>query len=116
MTNTVGMNPTNCTWVFSPGITIAHQEVKTLTFKATGTLPDGIYYNKVSMTYLLGTTIDIHTPYTAEVTVGSGGTKCGFNLELLVRKKVTDVRILAPGKRSLPTPSALRIPLPTRCR
>ena len=100
-----GDEPDQLTWLFSPGINIAPQEVKTLTFQATGTLPDGIYYNKVSMTYRPAwdptTTIDTHTPYTAEVTVGNGGTKCGFNLELLVRKKVTDVRILALGKTEL---------------
>ncbi|PKB78234.1 MAG: hypothetical protein BZY88_19595 [SAR202 cluster bacterium Io17-Chloro-G9] len=97
-----GDEPDQLDWVFSPGINIAPQEVKTLTFQATGTLPDGIYYNKVSMSYRPAwdpsTTVDTHTPYTAEVTVGNAGTKCGFNLELLVRKKVTNVRILAPGE------------------
>ena len=100
-----GDEPDQLTWVFSPGINIAPQEVKTLIFQATGTLTDGIYYNKVSMTYRPAwdptTTIDTHTPYTAQVTVGNGGTKCGFNLELLVRKKVTDVRILAPGETEI---------------
>ncbi len=97
-----GDEPDQLTWVFSPGIIIAPQVVKTLTFQATGTLPDGIYYNKVSMTYRPAwdpsTTVDTHMPYTAEVTVGNGGTKCGFNLELLVRKKVTNIRVLAPGE------------------
>ena len=100
-----GNKPDQLTWVFSPGINIAAQEVQTLTFQATGTLPDGIYYNKVSMTYRpawdTNTTVDTHTPYTSEITVGGGGTKCGFNLELLVRKKVTDVRILAPGETEI---------------
>ena len=101
-----GDEPDQLTWVLSPSVKILPQGIKTLKFKATSlaarrSLQAGIYYNKVSMTYLPegdDSTIDVHTPYTAEITVGGGGTKCGFNLELLVRKKVTDVRILAPGE------------------
>ena len=99
-----GDEPDQLTWDFSPVIVIAPQDIQTLTFEATGTLPDGIYYNKVTMSYLIGdpaSTVEVHTPYTAEVTVGNGGTKCGFNLELLVRKKVTDIRILAPGETQI---------------
>ena len=45
-----GVTPSVLTWDLSPYVQVAAAQVLTLSFQATGTLPDGTYYNQASPT------------------------------------------------------------------
>ncbi len=85
---TCGSVPQELYWNVQPqGITILRGEELTLTFQATGTLADGTYYNQASVLYNPwwdSPDVEVHTPYTAEVTVGTGDPKCGYGMYALI--------------------------------
>ena len=68
-------------------------EEKTLTFQATATLSDGTYSNQAEAKYVpwwdTGTDIKTRSPYTAEVTVGTGSPNCGFEEPIEIDQSVS---------------------------
>lgn len=91
---TCGDKPYQLFWnVESDGVTIEPDQQATLTFQARATVPDGTYYNQASVRYVPwwtsnNTPIDVFTPFTAEVVVGSGTPYCGYDLNVRVTKEV----------------------------
>ena len=88
------------TWDLSPYLQVAPGETLTLTFDATGALPDGTYYNQVRTRYdpwWVSPDVYIWTPYTAEVTVGTGDPKCGFDMDGVLVTKTVDPVDAVPG-------------------
>ena len=87
-----GSNSYILTWDLSPYVQVGAGEELTLTFQAAATLSDGTYYNQVHARYdpwWTSPEIEIYTPYTAPVTVGTGTPKCGYGGALYVEKSVT---------------------------
>jgi len=85
-----GVDCAQLKWDFAPKVDVGAGETKTLTFDATATLPDGTYYNQARVRYdpwWSSHYFYIFTPYTAEVTVGAGTPKYGFDMKLLVSKE-----------------------------
>ncbi len=73
------------------GISAGSGQELTLTFQATATLSDGTYYNQAVVQYdpwWIGNDVNVYTPYTSEITVGTGTSKCGYNLQVLVTQEV----------------------------
>ena len=87
-----GTLPYTLEWSLFPIPVEPFQEV-TLTFQASGTLPDGTYYNQARATYEpwwdIGADVEIYTPYTAEVVAGTGTAICGFYADIIVDKSVS---------------------------
>ncbi len=91
--------PTSCgaapyvlEWDLSPDLQIEVAERLTLSFDVTGTLPNGAYRNQASVTYVPWwdpSPVDIYTPYSANIVVGTGTPTCGYHTDLLVTKSVT---------------------------
>lgn len=82
--------PDQLQWDFAPKIDIGAEETKVLTFQATATLSDGTYYNQVRVRYdpwWSSHHFYVYTPHTAEVSVGEGSSKCGYDMKLLVNKE-----------------------------
>ena len=78
-------------WTLPPFLDILEGETLTLSFIASGTLPDGVYVNQVLASYEPWwdtSLIDVYTPYTAPVTAGTGSLKCSHNLGVQVTKAV----------------------------
>ena len=90
---TCGSTPDDLWWNLSgDDVSLADGQQLTLTFQAAGTLPDGVYYNQAQIRYDPWWTAPdqyIYTPYIAEVTVGAGGQKCGYEMEIAVSQAVT---------------------------
>ena len=90
-TATCGSAPEKLFWNIPTAVEIDPGQELTLTFQATANLPDGTYLNQASLRYdpwWTSPRVDVFTPYTAEVTVGSGGPKCGYDLHLLLTQDV----------------------------
>ena len=89
---TCGSSPRALFWNTQPdNVTIGPGQQLTLTFQAIGSLPNGTYYNQASLRYdpwWPSPDVYVYTPYTAEVTVGSGSPKCGYDLQVLVTQEV----------------------------
>ena len=73
-----------------------------MSFQATSTLQDGTYYNQARVHYqpwwsAWWEDVDTYTPHTAEVVVGTGSPKCGYQLEMIVSKEV-DQQALPAGQ------------------
>jgi uncharacterized repeat protein (TIGR01451 family) len=89
---TCGGVPRKLTWnVPAQSETLAPSEEMTLTFQATAALPDGTYYNQAASLYdpwWDASNVLVYTPYTAEVTVGTGTPKCGYGMKALVTHEV----------------------------
>jgi uncharacterized repeat protein (TIGR01451 family) len=90
---TCGAVPQQLFWnVASEQIQVAAGGQASLTFQATGTLPEGTFYNQGAARYdPWWASPDLYvftSSFAAPVTVGSGNPKCGYNLELLVTSSV----------------------------
>ena len=87
-----GTVPYTLEWVLSPTINLDVGDRVTLAFDAQGTLPNGSYYNQARISYQPWwdtATLDVYTPYTAEVVVGTGTPKCGYYADVLLTKSVS---------------------------
>ncbi|MCH8186683.1 MAG: DUF11 domain-containing protein [Chloroflexi bacterium] len=97
---TCGATPKELRWdLEDENLQVGAGEELTLTFEAWGTLPDGTYYNQAKARYEPSwddDDLEAWTPYTAEVTVGSGDPKCGHGMDVLVKKSV-DPDTAQPG-------------------
>lgn len=77
----------------SEGISLGALQESVMTFQATATLSEGLYLNQASVRYIpwwspTGNSVDVYTPYTAEVTVGGGTPYCGYDLNVRFFKDV----------------------------
>ena len=91
ITSNCGNTAYSLDWNLPPNLEIQAGEKLTLSFNASGTLPDGAYYNQVLVSYQPWwdtSLIDVYTPYIAPVIVGTGSPKCGHNLGIRVNKEV----------------------------
>ena len=97
---TCGATPKELLWELElENLQVGAGEELTLIFEAWGTLPDGTYYNQAKALYDPSwddDDLEAWTPYTAEVTVGSGNPKCGHGMDVLVQKSV-DPATAQPG-------------------
>ena len=81
-------------WNVEPeNITLAPGEKRNLIFAAEAELDPGTYYNQASVRYVpwwstTGSQVDVFTPFSAEVVVGSGSPYCGYDLNVIVTKTV----------------------------
>ncbi len=89
---TCGSSPYELRWNVQPeNVTIASGQELSLVFQTTGNLADGTYYNQASARYdpwWASPDVFVYTPFSAEITVGSGTPKCGHNLQVLVTQSV----------------------------
>ena len=90
---TCGSAPSRLFWnVANEAVYVDPGQQATLTFQATGSLPEGTYYNQAAARYNpWWDSPDIYiftSAYAAPITVGNGNPKCGYNLELLVTSSV----------------------------
>lgn len=101
---TCGSSPYELRWNVQPeDVTIASGQQLSFVFQATGTLADGTYYNQASARYdpwWVSPDVFVYTPFSAEITVGSGTPKCGHNLQLLVTQSV-DPPASTPGVQTV---------------
>ena len=88
---TCGSVPDKLFWNITPSVDIDGGEELRLTLQATASLSDGTYYNQASLRYdpwWTSDPVEIYSPYTASVTVGTGDPKCGYDLQVLVTQDV----------------------------
>ena len=74
-----------------------------LVFQATGILAEGTYYNQASARYdpwWVSSDVFVYSLFSAEITVGSGTTKCGHNLQVLLSQSV-DPSAPTPGVQTV---------------
>ncbi|MDO8750495.1 MAG: hypothetical protein Q7K03_05060 [Dehalococcoidia bacterium] len=89
-----GDRPYRLYWNLEPdNITIPPGEQVYISFQAEAELDQGTYLNQASVRYVpwwstTGTYVDVFTPFTAEVVVGSGTPYCGYDLNVMVTKEV----------------------------
>ncbi len=99
ITSNCGNTAYTLDWSLPPNVDIQAGEKLTLSFNASGTLPDGAYFNQVQVSYRAwwdASLIDVYTPYAAPVIVGTANPKCGHNLGIRVDKNVEPPEAL-PG-------------------
>ena len=101
---TCGSSPYELRWNVQPeNVMIASGQQLSLVFQAGGMLADGTYYNQASARYdpwWVSPDVFVYTPFSAEITVGSGTTKCGHNLQVLVTQSV-DPSAPTPGVQTV---------------
>ncbi|MEX2430664.1 MAG: hypothetical protein WD645_01940, partial [Dehalococcoidia bacterium] len=88
-----GSVPKNLEWNVQPNnVVIGPAEQKTLTFQATGTLSDGVYYNQAGARYTPwwdSNDVYVYSPHEAAITGGTGDAQCGYGLKVLITSEVT---------------------------
>lgn len=87
-------------WDLIANVPIQSQEELTLTFQATGSLPNGTYYNQAELEYDASWGGDpnfTYSPNQAAVTVGTGTPKCS-NLAEVMMSKVVDSPVVDAGE------------------
>ena len=86
-----GSTPYKLTWNLSPYVQIATMQEVTLTFQTQASLPDGTFYNQVMVRYdpwWVSPDVEVYSPFTAPITVGTGDPKCGYGSFTFVTKDV----------------------------
>jgi len=84
-----GQNSTSIVWDLVPDVQITAQQELTLTFQSNATLPNGTYYNQAKITYdpwWVSPDVEIYTPYTVPITVGTGTPNCGYAVGVVTTK------------------------------
>ena len=89
-----GDRPYRLYWNVEPdNVTIQAGEQIYIAFQVEAQLSPGTYYNQASVRYVpwwstTGTYVDVFTPFTSEVVVGSGTPYCGYDLNMMITKDV----------------------------
>ena len=87
-----GQNSDSIVWDLSPFAQVAALQEVTLTFQADANLPNGTYYNQAKVRYdpwWVSPDVEVYTPFTAPITVGTGSPKCAYDASIFVTKTVS---------------------------